>query len=379
MTVYKNALVYDTDSASFIKADIAENGGIITEISDCIGGENAVDLPGKYVIPGLVDVHTHGRVGCDFDCITEDGMNKALRSYAENGTTAVMVTFASTPYEDYFNGIKCAKAAETDGAAYVAGIHMEGRYLSEAKRGAHATELLHLPSVTELDELLDAIGELPAHFSIAPELDGSEQFIRHAIERGATVGIAHSDATYEQSMAAISWGATSFTHTFNAMRGIHHREPGTTSASLLTDGAYSEFICDGFHIHPEVIRLASRVKNPDTLVLITDSLSAAGCPDSECVIGGIPVTVKDGKAINAEGAIAGSTIALIDGLRNFIAFTGVRPEIAIRMATRNPAKMVAAYDKCGSIAVGKRCDLIITSDIKKIPLDGVIVGGKRVK
>lgn len=379
-TVYTGALVYRTNEADFAVANVVCENGIITKItndspSSC---NRTVDLSGKYLIPGLVDVHTHGRIGFDFNDVSESDLPSLLRSYAESGTTTVMPALASAPFDEYFTAITNIKKVGNS-YANIAGVHVEGRYLSPKKRGAHAENLLALPSVEELDMLLDAIAPMNALISVAPELEGSEQFIRHAAERGATVSLAHSDATYDESLNALTWGANSFTHTFNAMRSLHHREPGNAAASLLADDAYSEFICDGFHIHPEMIRLASRVKCPDKFVLITDSLSAAGFSDGEYSIAGIPVTVTNGMAINSEGAIAGSTISLLDGLRNYIKFTGEAPELAIRKATKNPAEMIGVYDICGEIAVGKRADMLVTSSLSELPIDGIILSGEKIK
>ncbi len=381
-TVYENGFVYDTYKRDFVKRNIVTDGGVITDLTTAdFGGEHiSVDLDGSFVLPGLVDVHTHGRAGFDFEGISADDLETVLNSYAMMGTTTVVPTLASAPMESLISTVGAIKNRQMcRQSANVGAIHIEGRYLAPSKRGAHAAELLAPPSVDELDALLDEIAPYHAHVIVAPELEGSEAFVRHAVSRGATVSIAHTDATYKQSLDALGWGATCFTHTFNAMRPLGHREPGTVGASLLSDEAYSEFIADGFHIHPDVIRLASRVKNHDKLVLITDSLSAAGCPDGEYSIAGIPVFVKNGQAVNAEGAIAGSTISLIDGLRNYMRFTGDGITDAIRYATCNPARMLGIDDKYGSIREGMSADFIVTSDLREIPLDGIILRGEKIK
>lgn len=377
-TLFTNCFVYLTELKKFKRTNfIVENGKFVEVDTSNNFASQIVNLNGKFVIPGLVDVHTHGRVGYDFDDIPEDKIEQVRNSYADNGTTTIMATLASTPYDNYFKQIeKLKNSSKNDTGCNIAGIHIEGRYLAESKRGAHATELLAKPSVKELDELLDAIMPLPAHVSEAAELEGSEEFIKEARMRGATISIAHSDATYEESMKAIEWGAVGFTHTFNAMRGLHHREPGTVGASLLADNAYSEFICDGFHINPVMIKLAARVKNLDKFVLITDSLSASGMPDGEYACAGIPVFVKNGQAINAEGAIAGSTIALIDGLRNLVKFTGMTVEEAIPCATINPCKMVNIDKDFGSISKGKSADFLIIDSKENLEIENVYIKGK---
>lgn len=379
---YINGYVYNTEKSDFYKVNILTEDGVIIALkeTDFSDADMTVDLCGKFVLPGLIDIHTHGRAGFDFEEISSQSLKTVLHSYAENGTTTVVPTLASATVESLVDSIKTIKNTDISaGEANVDTIHIEGRYLAHSKRGAHAPELLTLPSTEELALLLDEIEPYRAHVVVAPELEGSEKFIRFAVSKGATVSIAHTDATYEQSLKALEWGASAFTHTFNAMRPLNHREPGTVGASLLSDNAYSEFICDGFHIHPDVIRLASKVKAKDKLILVTDSLSAAGCPDGKYSVAGIPVNVVNGKAINDEGAIAGSTISLIDGLRNFIRFTGEKLTDAIKYATCNPAMLLNIYDRCGEIAVGKRADFIVTSDLDKLTLDDVILRGQSIK
>lgn len=248
--------------------------------------------------------------------------------------------------------------------ASIGGVHFEGRYLNPKKRGAHNIELLAPLDENELAGLLERAKPMPVHITAAVELDNGEAFTKKAVSMGATVGLGHTEATMDEARKAVEWGVSSFTHTFNAMSPIHHRNPGTMLASLLLDSAWSEIICDGFHVCPDMVNLLHREKPEGKLVLISDSMSATGCPDGDGYsIAGMPVSVKDGKAYTSDGAIAGSTLNLFDGMKNYARFTGISVEEAIPHGSLYPAQMVGIDDVCGSIAVGKRADFIVTDDI----------------
>lgn len=381
--IYTDCHVYDTDGGTFIKASVVVVGDRIDSIvkdGDPLPHGEIVFLGGKYVIPGLVDVHSHGRGGFDFNTASPEDYGAIAYSYAKSGTTAVMPTLASDTLDSLEASVKAiAEYENTPGRAAFAGVHLEGRYLSHAKRGAHPENLLSNPSADEIRSFKTLAGDTRMRLSIAPELDGSDDMIHTALELGVTVSAAHTDANYEQLIHAVDEGITGFTHTFNCMRPIHHRDPGGAGASLLCDKAYSEFICDGMHISPEMILLSHKVKAPDKFVLITDSMEAAGCPDGDYSIAGLPVIVKDGKAVNIEGALAGSTLDMFTGMVNYMRFCSIPLEEAIPKATINPAKMIGADGELGSIAPGKRADFIVICDPENPEIDTVIAGGKEVK
>ena len=389
--IYTGALVFDPETHTFLsRCVVTEEDRIlaVTESADGYDDAEQIDCSGLYLIPGLVDVHTHGRAGTDFtetytgdpekDRQTTDAM---MLSYARRGTTSVMATLASAPVDNWLDttAFLADYARSSHAGAHIPGIHLEGNFLSQKRRGAHAQELLIPPSADILEKIAALTDGLVLHTSIAPELEGSDAYIAAAVRLGATVGIAHSDATFEEAQHAIRSGARSFTHTFNAMSPLHHRMPGCVGAALITDEAYAELICDGFHSHPAIACLLARSKAPDKLVLITDSMQAAGCADGEYMIAGIPVIVKDGKALNTEGAIAGSTISLFDGLTNFMQFTGLPLEYALVLATENPARMVGAYDQIGSVSAGKRADFLLIENKENPLLKTVVCGGKTVE
>lgn len=375
LTVFKNGYVYDTPARSFVKKDIFVKDGSLVA-----GGtpDKAVDFTGKYIIPGLVDVHTHGRGGFDFNTAGEDDIKKMRVSYAKAGTTTVMATLASATMdslESSADAINKNRTAEK-GLANIAGIHLEGRYLSPKKRGAHAESLLAPLNSDEAAELTEKMMPLPVHVSAALELDGGEAFTKSLVSCGVTVALAHSDATFNEAENALSWGATAFTHTFNAMRAMHHREPGPMVASMLADGAYTEIICDGLHVHPAMIDLCARVKADGRLVLVTDSMEAAGCADGDYTIAGMPVIVKDGKAVTSDGALAGSTLDMFTAVKNFMKFTKKPLEDALPCATVNPANEVGIADVCGSIDTGKRADFIILTDKENPEIESVYINGE---
>lgn len=353
---FKNAMIYRTDARCFSLGSVRVEAGKIVGFEETA---DAIDLHGAYLLPGMVDIHTHGRAGedfCDADSVEIDRM---ARSYAEAGTTTVVPTLASAKWEQLLGAIARTAGREDpkDGGCRFLGVHLEGRYLSPVRRGAHASELLALPSIDELETLHAACGSRRLRISLAPELDGAREMIARARETGVQIGIAHTDATFAQAMEATAWGCEVFTHQFNAMRPFHHRDPGTVGAGLLSD-AYIELICDGIHLHPGTVLLAHRIKSPDKILLVTDSMAGAGCPDGTYSIAGLPVTVRDGKAINSDGAIAGSTLNLLDGMLNYAAFCGISLEQAIPAATIQPARCAGIADSVGSIEIGKHADFV---------------------
>ena len=206
---------------------------------------------------------------------------------------------------------------------------------------------------------------LPAHVSAALELDTDGAFTKKAIEMGATVGIGHTAATAEEAKRAIAYGATSFTHLFNTMPPLHHREGGVVSVAL-NGGGYGELIVDGVHICPDMVRLAYRCLGKELTVLITDSMAGTGCPDGDYCIAGMPVVVKDGRALTTGGVIAGSTLNLWDGVKNLMSFADATLADAVICATLNPARMVGIDDRVGSIDAGKRADLLFVNDALEI-------------
>ncbi len=372
----KNALVYDSNSRAFYGGAVLINDGMI---SACIkngeplpAADRVIDAAGDYLIPGLIDIHSHGRIGFDFDSATEEEMREMRVSYANDGTTTVLPTVASAPFAQIEEAIVRIKAADFDG------WHLEGRYLNEKRRGAHKASLLALPNIDELSRLLDLAGEMHTHITCAAELGSGDTFVKYALSRGATVSLGHTDATYEEAMESFALGVTASSHTFNAMPPLHHRTPGATAAALTNEDVYCEIIADGFHIAPAMVKLAYLAKPSDKLVLVSDSMSATNCKDGTYAIAGETVYVKDGKAVNVEGAIAGSTTTLFLELKNLMEYAGVSFEDAIPCVTSNAAKLVHLDHLIGKIKDGLRADLLLISK-DSMKLRAVFASGKSPK
>ena len=362
----RNARIYRTVSRSFSGGSVlVENGRITALFTEDItppAGIPVYDAEGRRVIPGLVDVHTHGRAGGDFGTADSALMTVMAKSYLDSGVTTVMPTLASAPLSaletsiDRINTLRAEAAASEGELPSIAGTHLEGRYLNVKRRGAHAADLLVKPDPAEVEGLLCRV-EGARHVSAALELDNGD-FLRRALELGATLSLGHTDADFETASELFSKGVTALTHTFNAMPPLHHRDGGVVAAGLTSDTALCEMICDGFHIAPHMVKLAYRLAG-ERLVLITDSMEATGCADGEYRIAGNPVTVKDGKARTHDGAIAGSTLSMWEAVRNLRDFAGATLENAIYAATMAPAREIGLEGEIGSIEAGKRADLLV--------------------
>lgn len=378
---YKNCKIYSSEQKSFISGMVFTSDDVIDgvyfgDVAPLDGFEKTVDLEGNYLIPGLIDVHTHGRAGGDFNTADTDMLKKMSESYINSGVTSVMATLASATLDSLYDSIEKVSGLTSDDSSVFIGVHLEGRYLNEKRRGAHASSLLAKPDAGEISALVKEMKKTGfAHVSAALELDASGEFTAAALDMGATLGLAHSDATFAEGQRAFERGATSLTHTYNAMSPFHHRDGGAVGAGLLTDEAFCELIADGFHVSPEAVRMAYRLKK-ENIVLITDSMEATGMPDGEYFIAGLPVTVKDGRARTHEGAIAGSTLDLIDGVKNLAAFAGISFAEALYCATASPAKMIGAYGILGSISAGKIANMLILD--KEYNVKEVIFRGRKI-
>ena len=377
----RNARIYHTSTRSFYEgAILVENGRIAALYPDGDvtppAGVPVYDAEGRCIIPGLVDVHTHGRAGGDFGTADLPLMRKMAKSYLDSGVTTVMPTLASAPLPELETSIDCintlrAEAAASEGEIpHIAGTHLEGRYLNPKRRGAHAADLLVSPDAHELETLIRRM-DGARHVSAALELDTHGEFRRRALALGATLSLGHTDADYNTAISLFGEGVTALTHTFNAMPPLHHRDGGVVAAGLTSENALCEMICDGFHIAPHMVGLAYRLAG-ERLVLITDSMEATGCVDGEYRIAGNPVTVKDGKARTHDGAIAGSTLSMWEAVCNLQDFAGASLGDAVYAATMAPALEIGLEAEIGSIEIGKRADLLVleNNEIARIMCGG---------
>ena len=374
-----NVNVYHSGTMRFAPGAVCVENGVICgvyesdrDLPECT---RVLDGQGLYLAPGLVDMHTHGIVGGDFISADAKKLSEMASAYLRGGVTSVMPTLASaTPEQMQAAVVRVAQAAKTGADHGVfCGLHLEGRYLNPAKRGAHAPELLSALEAQELDSLLKW-GFGATHVSAAYELDEQGAFANKALSMGATLGLAHTTANYAQAKQAVARGVSCFTHLFNAMPPLHHRDGGAVCAAFDSD-AYAELIVDGVHVSPEMVALAYRNKR-EWLVLITDSMEATDCADGEYSIAGMPVTVKHGKAVTHDGAIAGSTLHLLDGVKNLSEYARIPLAQALYHATAAPAKAIGLYGEIGEIAPGKRADMLLLDEqfnLHRVIKDGVEV------
>ncbi len=351
--IIKNAKIF-TPEGRFEEGSIAFDQKI-TGIGQC-SGKAEIDAQGGYVIPGLIDVHTHGAVGCDASDGIAENLPKLSRYYAQHGVTSFCPTTMTLKEPVLKTAVESIRGFQrpADGAK-AAGIHLEGPFLSYAKRGAQAADNLHEPDVEMFHRLNEASGGIVRLVTVAPEEPNAMAFIRE-VSKVCTVSLGHSTADFKTACEAYENGASNATHLFNGMPALLHREPGIIGAALVSDASV-ELICDGLHIHPAVI-LAVHKMFGDRLTLISDSLRCAGMPDGDYELGGQPIVVKGGRATLLDGTLAGSSISMLDALRNVVRF-GLPLEAAVTAATLRPAKVIRMEQEIGSLAVGRSADLLL--------------------
>ncbi len=371
--VIKNGNVLNSNF-SFEKTDVTIEGDLIQDIGVTCGCD--IDATDCYVVPGFIDTHIHGGGGEDFLFIHNGTFEKISQYHAQNGTTSLVATLAAAPENKMMDAVRNLREVQRkqQGCATLLGVHLEGPFFSEVYKGAHLPENIRNADAAELARYMDGEPEFIKVITLAPEIPGADETIVYAAKNGVSVSVGHTNATMDETKHAADLGAKRGTHTFNAMRGINHREPGTVGGILFSDLS-AELICDFFHVHPEMIQMVYRLKGRDKIILITDCGSAAGLGDGEHVVNGRNCIVKDGRCYTEDGVINGSTICLIDAVRNLVSI-GIPLNEACMMASKNPAVDIGVYDTVGSIEPRKQADLVILD--QQLNIRQVILRGKLI-
>lgn len=375
----KNVLVY-TLERGFVKKDVFIEHGLFVEEEQWSGEESAViDGEGNYLIPGLVDIHFHGCAGHDFSDGTPEALEAIGRYELKQGITSICPASMTLAEETLVGICKNALAYHRANATWgsrLCGIHLEGPFISMEKKGAQNPAYIKKPSREIFDRLQKAAGGLVRLITIAPEVEGAEEFIR-SLAGEVHISVGHTTSDYETAKRAFELGAGHVTHFFNAMPGFTHRAPGVFGAAFDAGHVMPELICDGIHIDPSAVRVAVGLFGKERMILISDSMMATGMEDGEYALGGLPVTVKGNLATLRDGTIAGSATNLMDCVRRAVSM-GITLETAVRCATYNPAKSIGVEDVCGSIATGKYGDCVLLSK-EDLSTKLVVRGGEVVQ
>ncbi|MDP5210605.1 N-acetylglucosamine-6-phosphate deacetylase, partial [Microbulbifer sp. 2205BS26-8] len=335
--------------------------GRIADITDTLGGElPLIELPGATLVPGMIDLHIHGREGCDVMDATPEALDTISCSLAHHGVTGFLATTVTSSWEETLAAMdNLGRAAlTTQPGAQVLGGYSEGLFFACKHKGAHNEHYFLTPSRERIDALLKAAhGQLKV-LALAPEIEGATEIIPYLTEKGVKVMLGHTDADYEQTIAALGAGACGGVHVFNGMRGIHHRDPGCTGAVLMED-VNVEVIADGVHLHPAILQMICKLKEPGKITLISDCINAGGLTDGRYMLGKMEVDLKQGIARTNSGSLAGSTLTLERAVANLHRLAGIDFRDAVHMASLSPAKFLGIDDRTGSIACGKDADIAV--------------------
>ena len=357
--IIKGGKVFQEDG-SFLEQAIYINDHRLVDKAEYQDDEKVIDAEGLLVLPGLVDIHSHGAAGEDFSDGNPEGLKKILQYEKRCGITSYCPTSMTFPKERLRQIFASIKGAQTEDGATVVGINMEGPFLDPAKKGAHVEKWIAAPDVAFVRELNQDADGLVRLVTLAPNMDGAEEFIKEMHEE-VCISLGHTAADYDCASRAMKLGAHHVTHLYNAMQPFGHRAPGLIGAAMDDPECMVELICDGYHIHPSAIRAAFRMFGPERVILISDSMRATGMENGTYELGGQEVTVKDRKAVLKDGTLAGSATNLYGCMCKAVEF-GIPLEQAIMAATANPARSIGIFDRVGSIRIGKQADLLLVSE-----------------
>ena len=357
--IIKSGKVFQEDG-SFLEQTLYVNAHRLVDKAEYQDDGEIIDAEGLLVLPGLVDIHSHGAAGEDFSDGNPEGLKKILRYERSCGITSYCPTSMTFPKERLRQIFASIKGAQTEEGAKVVGINMEGPFLDPAKKGAHVEKWIAAPDVAFVRELNQDVDGLVRLVTLAPNMDGAEEFIKEMHEE-VCISLGHTAADYDCASRAMKLGAHHVTHLYNAMQPFGHRAPGLIGAAMDDPECMVELICDGYHIHPSAIRAAFRMFGPERVILISDSMRATGMENGTYELGGQEVTVKDRKAVLKDGTLAGSATNLYGCMCKAVEF-GIPLEQAIMAATANPARSIGIFDRVGSIRIGKQADLLLVSE-----------------
>lgn len=357
--IIKGGKVFQEDG-NFLEQTLYVNDHRLVDKAEYQYDGEVIDAEGLLVLPGLVDIHSHGAAGEDFSDGNPEGLKKILQYEKRCGITSYCPTSMTFPKERLRQIFASIKGAQTEDGATVVGINMEGPFLDPAKKGAHVEKWIAAPDVAFVRELNQDADGLVRLVTLAPNMDGAEEFIKEMHEE-VCISLGHTAADYDCASRAMKLGAHHVTHLYNAMQPFGHRAPGLIGAAMDDPECMVELICDGYHIHPSAIRAAFRLFGPERVILISDSMRATGMENGTYELGGQEVTVKDRKAVLKDGTLAGSATNLYGCMCKAVEF-GIPLEQAIMAATANPARSIGIFDRVGSIRIGKQADLLLVSE-----------------
>ncbi len=373
-------------------AEVLVRGGVIAAVTDagtpradgCFDpGVEVFELGDCWLAPGFIDLHVHGGGGAQFNSADLDEVLAAARFHARHGTTALLATTVATPVRELEASLHAiSRAARSPDGGVIAGVHLEGPFLNPDWPGAMNPSMFLEPNADTLARLLSAAGGIARLVTLAPELPGALGLIRSLTAAGIVASAGHTGATYAQAVEGVRAGVSSATHLFNAMRPLHHREPGAVGAFLECPGVSCELICDGVHVAPAAMALAYALKGAAGITLVTDAIAASGMPDGDYLLGTAPVTVRRGRAVladatdrpQADATIAGSTLTMDLAVRNAVRWLEVPVEEAVALASANPARLLGLEARKGRIAAGMDADLVVLDDA--LQACGTMIGGR---
>lgn len=349
---------------------ITENGCIVFDkgkITSFTASDDAniISLPANYhVIPGFIDLQLHGANGVDTMDASHDALTRICQTLPKEGTTsflATTMTQTNANIERVMHAVDDFCQTDYPGAECL-GIHLEGPFISPKHVGAQHPDTVKVPDIQLFKHWQQLSSDRIKLVTLATEQPNGLALTRYLSEHNILTSFGHSEADYQQALAAIDAGCTTATHLFNAMRGIHHRQPNAITALLLSTQIIPQLIVDGVHLHPAIVELVFRLKSKHNMVLVTDAMSAKGCDDGEYMLGGQKVYVNNGEARLADGTLAGSTLTMLDAVLNLQRFAHTDFATALYCATQVPAKMLGLTQHKGSLAIGKDADIVVLND-----------------
>lgn len=354
------------------------NRGRLTDVARVATPPAGVNRVRGLIVPGFIDMHIHGGDGADFMDADRKACGRILRFHARHGTTAVAATTLSSSVADLDRAVKAiasAAAEDNPGAAEICAVHLEGPYINRKNAGAQDVSSIRPADILEIETLIASAPRLKFVITLAPEIEGARTLIEHF--RGRVLfSIGHTSGDFADAVAGMEWGASHFTHLFNAMTGMHHREPGVVGAALVSAGATAEIIADGVHVHPAVMRIATALL-PHRVALVTDAIRACGLAEGKYKLYGYEITVADGTARLANGTLAGSVLTMARAVQNMVELAGLPIETVIPLATEVPARILGISDRKGKLERGYDADVAILN--ARFQVEQVFARGEEVK